>query len=622
VAALPLVALTVVFLAAAWPAGAAQSPALPVLRQVLLLQSFDRGSLVIDSFTGNFRVDLDDRVGSPVNVVQIVVGPTGFVGAAEQDVVAYIRSTYAGRAGPDLIVTLAGPAAVFARKHRAQLFPDVPLLFAAVDHRYLRNAPLGVLEAAVAVTNHFPGVIEDIRQALPETTQVFMITGAGPTGQFWRRELEVDLKQFDDMTFLWSSEMSLAEILRRCATLPPRSAIFYINFGTDALGGAYADERVLADLHATANAPIFSLHTTALGHGIVGGRLMSIPELSRNTADVSARILNGQSPRSTDSAPFQVRQALFDWRELQRWRIPESRLPSGSVVSFRRPTLWEEYRLTVVGAAAALVVQALLIAGLLYQRRERQRAEIESRRNLALAADVSRRETMAALTNSISHELGQPLSSMLSNAHALQVMIDARQAVPETIGEILADIRAQGVQATAIVERHRAMLGTRPLERTPVDLRAVINQSLALVGHELRTRQIAVNNELSYTPCIVIGDQVLLQQVLVNLLTNAMDAMDDTPPARRRLTIRTEIKVAEIEVSVRDNGIGLPADSALFAPFVTTKSQGLGIGLTIAQTIVTAYGGTISAGNNPRGGATFTVTLPRGEVAAVPVGGA
>jgi signal transduction histidine kinase len=98
-------------------------------------------------------------------------------------------------------------------------------------------------------------------------------------------------------------------------------------------------------------------------------------------------------------------------------------LPAGSVVRYRGPTLWGEYRGTVLSAAGAMAVQALLIVGLLYQRRARQRAEIESRRNLALAADASRRQTMTALTSSIAHELGQPLSSMIHNAQALQLMI-------------------------------------------------------------------------------------------------------------------------------------------------------------------------------------------------------
>ncbi len=137
--------------------GAAPAAAQPPVRQVLLLQSFDRGNLILDQFTGGFRVELDQRAGGPCNVVQVVVGPTGFVGAPEQAVVDFIRSTFADRPKPDLIVTLAGPAAVFARKYRQQLFPDTPLLFAAVDERYLQDAPLGENETAVAVANDFPG---------------------------------------------------------------------------------------------------------------------------------------------------------------------------------------------------------------------------------------------------------------------------------------------------------------------------------------------------------------------------------------------------------------------------------------------------------------------------------
>ena len=162
--------------------GAASSDAQPAVRQVLVLQSFDRGNLTLDHFTGNFRVDLDQRAGQPVNVVQVVVGPTGFVGAPEQAVVDYIRSTFADRPKPDLIVTVAGPAAVFARKYRQQLFPDTPLLFAAVDQRFLRDAPLGENETAVAVVNDFPRLIDDILQLLPQTRQVFMVMGSGQLG--------------------------------------------------------------------------------------------------------------------------------------------------------------------------------------------------------------------------------------------------------------------------------------------------------------------------------------------------------------------------------------------------------------------------------------------------------
>ena len=110
--------------------GAAPAAAQAPVRQVLVLQSVDRGNLIVDQFTGGFRVELDQRTEEPVNVVQVVVGPTGFVGAPEQAIVDFIRSTFADRPKPDLIVTVSGPAAVFARQYRQQLFPDTPLLFA------------------------------------------------------------------------------------------------------------------------------------------------------------------------------------------------------------------------------------------------------------------------------------------------------------------------------------------------------------------------------------------------------------------------------------------------------------------------------------------------------------
>src|SRR4051812_39332539 len=130
---------------------AAMSQASPV-KQVLLLQSLDRGNLTLDRFTAVFRVGLDQHAG-PVNVVQIVVGPAGFVSARESAIVEYVQSLYADRAPPDLVMTVGGPAALFARKHRPQLFPRTPLVFGALDQRYLRGAPLGENETAVVVVN-------------------------------------------------------------------------------------------------------------------------------------------------------------------------------------------------------------------------------------------------------------------------------------------------------------------------------------------------------------------------------------------------------------------------------------------------------------------------------------
>jgi signal transduction histidine kinase len=591
------------------------SQAQPAVKQVLVLQSLDRGNLTLDHFTGNFRVSLDQRAGKPVNVVQVVVGPTGFVGAPDQAVVDYIRSIYADRPAPDLVMTVGGPAAVFARKHSRQLFPTTPHLFASVDQRYLRGAPLGENETAVTVVNDFPGVVDDILRVLPKTRQVFMVIGSGSLGQFWRRELQPEFGRYADrVTFAWSDELSLQDILRRVASLPKDSAIFYLTFGTDVQGGAYADEQVLADLHAAANAPMFSSLSPLLGHGIVGGTMVSIEDLSRNTADVANRILNGAPARSFRLSPQLPGQPVFDWRELQRWGIPESRLSQDSIVRFRGPTPWREYKLAILVSIGLLLFQSLLIAWLLYERHARHRAERESRRNLALAADANRRETMSALTASMGHELAQPLSAVRNNAVALQQMVAADKVTPEETQEILADIQAGAVLAIQIFDRHRAMMRGHPLQKKRIDVHEVIEESLALVTHDLIERRIELTLEMPSDPCVIDGDQVLLQQVFLNLVRNAMDALAETPPEQRLITIRSSSGAADVQIAVSDTGPGLPPEiiDKLFKPFLTTKSHGLGIGLTIAHSIVSAHGGTIVARANPSGGTTFTVNLPRG----------
>jgi C4-dicarboxylate-specific signal transduction histidine kinase len=229
---------------------------------------------------------------------------------------------------------------------------------------------------------------------------------------------------------------------------------------------------------------------------------------------------------------------------------------------------------------------------------------------------------MSALTSSIGHEISQPLNAVMHNAQALRMMVDANRATPETIGEILGDIEHQSVNATQIIDRHRRMLRSRQLDKKPIDVHAVINETMTLIARDLEARQIKASIDRPPVPCIVNGDQVLLQQVLVNLVINAVEAMAETPPERRRITIGSELRAEEVDISVRDTGPGLPAhvNGTLFTPFVTTKSNGLGIGLTIVRTIVEAHGGAIGAHNNADGGATFTVTLRRSQIATLRAG--
>lgn len=592
------------------------------VRQVVLLQSFERGNVVLDRFTSLFRAIVDERSAEPVTFTEFVVSPAGFRDIPEDAFVEFLAAAFASQPKPDLVITTGGPAADFARRHRQRLFADSPLLYAAVDVRFLQSATLGDNDTAVAVANNPTLVFEDILRLFPDTATVFMVLGSGELGRFWREEFERDSGRFRDrVSFLWSDGMSYAEILHRASTLPPRSAIYFTTLEVDAQGTTYSTERVLADLRARANAPLFGAQSAELGNGLIGGTLMSTELASQHAADAALQIFAGTSPSVIKTPIQQPGPPIFDWRELRRWRVSEARLPPGSEVRFRGPSLWRDYRREIAGVLGAIFVQALLIVGLLYQRRARQRAELESRRNLSLAADANRRLTMSALTGSIAHELSQPLNSILHNVKAGEIMMaTANGASPEVLREILADIRTADVRATEIIERHRTMLRNRQLDTKPLDIHAVVRESVALVASDTKQRQIHVDVDLPSLPCVVTGDHVLLQQVLVNLMMNAMDAMADTPAGRRRITVRNAIVApGSVEIAVTDRGTGLqsPSDGKLFDPFVTTKANGMGIGLTIARTIIEAHGGAIDAHNNPSGGATFVVTLPCDKAAVM-----
>lgn len=345
-------------------------------RHILLLQSLDRGNLTLDYLAAAFRVDLASRATRSISFTQFVVNPSGLGAIPQQATVEYILAALADRSTPDLVMTIGGPAAAFARQHRQALFPDVPLLLAGVDQRFLLDIPPDDKEAVVAVANDFTAIVEDVIRLFPQTAHVFMLVGSGDLGRFWRPRFERDFRRFNpQISFSWSDDLSYTQILERVATLPPRSAIFHHSFGSDGFGAAYSEERVLADIHAVANAPIFGTQGAQMGRGIVGGRLMATDQLARSVADAVNRLLEGAAPSSVKIPVQQPGRPVFDWRELDRWGVSRSRLPADSTVLFEPPGVWERYKWVILTGSSALVAQTFLIATLLVSRVRRRRAE-------------------------------------------------------------------------------------------------------------------------------------------------------------------------------------------------------------------------------------------------------
>ena len=238
---------------------------------------------------------------------------------------------------------------------------------------------------------------------------------------------------------------------------------------------------------------------------------------------------------------------------------------------------------------------------------DRRGAE-ESNRALA---HVQRLAIIGELTAAIAHELKQPLSAIMSNADAAGTLLDTANPPLGEIREIVSDIRRADLRADEVLGQVRTFLRKREVSMQPLDLNTAVADVLPLVVGDARKRRIRLRTELATDLPPVFGNQTQLQQVLINLIVNGMDAMANTPEGKRDLVVRTAKPNgdARIEVSVTDRGSGIPSGSLprLFESFFTTRAEGMGLGLSIARSIVETHGGRIWADNNPDGGG---ATLP------------
>src|SRR5205085_2054709 len=233
------------------------------------------------------------------------------------------------------------------------------------------------------------------------------------------------------------------------------SGIFWYQMIVDAAGIAHEGDRALTRLYSIANAPIFS-HDDAFFGEIVGGPMHSALGGGRAAVGVAIRILGGEKAGDIKTPPSEFASPKYDWRQLQRWGISEQVLPAGSAVYFREPSAWEKYRWQVGVVSAALLLQALLITGLLYERRRRKSAEFDTRQRIAELAHVNRYSLAGELTTSIAHELNQPLGSILVNTETAALMLESPAIDVQELKEILSDIRRDDQRAGEVIRRLRS----------------------------------------------------------------------------------------------------------------------------------------------------------------------
>ena len=287
-------------------------------------------------------------------------------------------------------------------------------------------------------------------------------------------------------------------------------------------------------------------------------------------------------------SPYEVEYRIVLPDGSMRWITARGRRPS--------PT-GSDAPLRIIGVSMDITRQKQAAAEAQLQREE--------------LAHLSRVATVSALSGSLAHELGQPLSSILINARAGQRCMS--QDAPDLVElrAIFADIVSADTRAGAIIESLRTMLRRGQVALQPVSVNESLEDLLRLTRSDLIARGVSVSQLTTDDLPAARTDRVQLQQVLLNLIVNACDAMESNPPEDRHLTLTTLVTQNEIRIGVLDCGVGLPGDiESLFQPFHTTKHGGLGMGLSICRTMVTSHGGRLWAERRPERGAAFYVGLP------------
>ena len=287
-----------------------------------------------------------------------------------------------------------------------------------VDERTV--APFGPLSDVTGNTMklRLADAVTSARAVVPDLKTIVFVGDAWESQTVFSRWKEEIPSAAGGLEIVDVTGTTMRELRKRVATLPDHSAILYTSIYSDGEGTFYPPADAVAYVAETANRPIIVSAETFIGRGGIGGLVMTPSAIGKEAANLSLRILDGENLANMPVTAGNVLQPMFDWRQLRRWGVEEWRLPQGSQILFRDPSVWEQYHLQILVVISAILLQSALISWLIYEHRHRNRAETLARNSMSELTHLNRVATAGELSASIAHEVNQPLAGITTSASA------------------------------------------------------------------------------------------------------------------------------------------------------------------------------------------------------------
>ena len=589
----------------------------PAQRSVLVLEQSSAGLPFNTALASAIRSTINAGSKSPISFYSEHLDANRFFGPEyENEFVQFLKAKYRER-HIDVVIVVGVSALDFIARRREQLWPSVPVVFAAIDEATMsrRTLPNNVTGATMQLT--LQDMVKVARIVMPNLNAVAIVGDPLERQTSFRHfadEIPAVAAQLEIVNLM---DLPLAELAKRLAVLPDNTAVIYTGIYFTSDGVSYIPAELTSQIAEWANRPVVVTASSYLNKGAIGGYIVQSNAIGQQAGRMALRILAGESASDIPVAKVPS-QLIFEWPALQRWKISESRLPPGSEILFREPTVWERYSWQIALITAVILLQAGLISALLREHRRRKFSEVQSRQRMAELAHVNRFSTAGELTASIAHEINQPLGSILTNAETADAILKSPTPDIAELKDIVKDILQDDRRASEVIRRMRSLLTKAPFELKSLDLNDVARETVEFLSALAVARKVELISLITPDALPILGDRIQLQQVILNLVVNAIDAMADMPSENRTISIRTARLEKFAELSVSDRGPGIPEDKLkkVFEPFFTSKAEGMGMGLSIARTIIEAHHGLISARNQVHGGASFRIRLPLERIAS------